>query len=147
VRTNAISEQDCSDFLKRVSTGRLACSLNGEPYVVPISFAYEPGRIYVFSTVGQKVKWMRQNPRVCLQADEIRGYGEWMSVIVNGAYQELHDPEQKDHARNLLSKRSQWWLNSLAERRELSGDLAVEPVFFCIKVASMSGLRSEPESK
>lgn len=145
MRTNAISQQNCNDLLKRASLGRLACSWNDQPYVVPVSFAYEPGRIYVFSTVGQKVKWMRQNPRVCLQTDEIKDHGEWMSVIVNGTYEELHDPAERDHARHLLSQRAGWWLNSLSERRELDSDLSIESIFFCVKIESISGLRADPE--
>ena len=34
--------------LQRVSIGRLACSLNDQPYVVPVAFSYEPGCLYIF---------------------------------------------------------------------------------------------------
>lgn len=61
------SDQECQELLERVSFGRLACALDNQPYVVPVAFAYEPGSIYVFSTAGKKIEWMRQNPKVCLQ--------------------------------------------------------------------------------
>ena len=144
------SQQECSELLKRVSIGRLACSLNDQPYVVPVAFSYEADCIYVFSTVGQKVEWMRQNPKVCLQADEIGSRSNWSSVIVTGTYLELSEmqyPSQREHAMEQLGQYSEWWRTPLAERREKISDLAIETVFFRIDITSMSGLRSIPEAE
>jgi nitroimidazol reductase NimA-like FMN-containing flavoprotein (pyridoxamine 5'-phosphate oxidase superfamily) len=150
MRIVAISQQECSELLKRVSIGRLGCSLDNHPYVVPVAFSYEANCIYVFSTFGQKIEWMRQNPRVCLQADEIENRSNWLSVIVNGTYRELRENEyaaQREHARELLGQQTQWWLNPLAERRSQSSDLSIEPVFFRIDIESTSGLRAMPEAE
>jgi|ERR1700674_4169847 uncharacterized protein len=145
-----ISEQECGKLLKRVSIGRLACSLDNQPYVVPVAFSYEPGCIYVFSTLGKKIKWMRQNPKVCLHVDEVGNLSNWLSVIVIGTYLELSEPQypgEREHARELLAQFSEWWRTPLAERREQTGDLSIEPVFFRIDIASMSGLRATPEAE
>ena len=91
MRIIAMSEQECSELLKRVSFGRLACSLDDQPYIVPVDFSYEPDCIYIFSTVGKKIEWMRQNPKVCLQADEIGNRANWLSVIVTGMFLELRE--------------------------------------------------------
>lgn len=40
----------------------------------------------IFSTFGQKVKWMRANPNACAE-DKIENEGEWISVIVYDAYE------------------------------------------------------------
>jgi nitroimidazol reductase NimA-like FMN-containing flavoprotein (pyridoxamine 5'-phosphate oxidase superfamily) len=144
-----MSKQECSELLERVSIGRLGCSFEGQPYVVPVAFSYEPDCIYVFSTIGQKIKWMRQNPKVCLQVDEIGNHSNWLSAIVTGTYLELLTPQQaaqRDHARELLAQNTQWWLNPLAERRSQSDDLSIEPVFFRIDIQSMTGLRAMPET-
>jgi len=82
MRIVELSQDECKELLNRVSLGRLACSLENQPYVVPVCFAYEPEYLYVFSTVGQKIEWMRQNPKVCLQADEIGSRSSWASVLV-----------------------------------------------------------------
>ena len=145
-----ISEQECGKLLKRVSIGRLACSLDNQPYVVPVAFSYEPGCIYVFSTLGKKIKCMRENPKVCLQVDEIGNLSNWLSVIVMGTYLELGElqyPAQREHARELLAQFSEWWRTPLAERREQTSDLSIEPVFFRIDILSMSGLRAIPEAE
>ena len=66
-----MSGEECRALLGRASMGRLGCSLDNQPYIVPACLAYEPEYIYAFSTFGQKIEWMRANPKVCVQTDEI----------------------------------------------------------------------------
>ncbi len=144
MRIIPISQQECGELLERVSIGRLACSLGDQPYIVPVAYSYESDCIYIFSTVGKKVKWMRQNPKVCLQADEIGTGSSWVSVIVTGTYLELTEsqyPAQREHAMEQLAQYCEWWRNPLAQRREQTSDLSIETVFFRIDISSMSGLR------
>ncbi len=145
---NAMNEQECRDFLLRGSIGRLACCLDGQPYVVPVYFAYEPDYIYVLSTLGQKIKWMRINPKVCMQVDEIASQSRWESVVVNGTYEELPEPQyaaERTHARTLLQKQYRWWLNALAERQAKTDEAMIEPLFFRIHTSSITGLRAEDD--
>lgn len=145
MRIVAMSQSECSDLLKRISFGRLACSLNDQPYIVPVAFSYEDKSIYVFSTAGKKIEWMRQNPKVSLQADEIGSRSNWSSVIVTGTYLELDEvkyPAEREHAREQLAQYSSWWQTPLAERRETTSDLSIEPVFFRVDIGSMTGLRA-----
>jgi uncharacterized protein len=142
---NEMTEKECAALLDRASFGRLGCSLDNQPYVVPIYFAYEPDYIYALSTFGQKIEWMRANPRVCVQVEEVASQSEWMSVIANGRYQELPEPQytaEREHARKLLGKRHRWWQNPLAERQLGSGDNLIAPLFFRIHLDSMTGLRA-----
>jgi nitroimidazol reductase NimA-like FMN-containing flavoprotein (pyridoxamine 5'-phosphate oxidase superfamily) len=64
--------------------GRLGWSLGNQPYIVSVCLASEGDFIYVFSTHGKKIVWMRANPEVCIQIDEVKGQSQWSSVIVNG---------------------------------------------------------------
>lgn len=140
--------KECSAFLERASLGCLGCSYENQPYVVPIHFAYENGYLYAFSTFGQKVKWMRANPKVCVQTDQAQNQSEWISVIVNGEYEELPEPQytaERKHASSLLAKHSHWWLNALGERQMKVGDKSIEPLFFRIRIHSMSGLHATDE--
>ena len=150
MRIVAISQPECSELLKRLYIGRLGCTLDKQPYIVPVHFSYKPDSIYIFSTLGKKIEWMRQNPKVCLQADEIVDGLEWLSVIVTGTYLELTGPQYEDerrHAHQRLEQYSGWWRIPLAARREQTSDLSIETVFFRIDIESMSGLRAmyEPE--
>ena len=63
--------QECRALLAISRVGRLGCTRDGMPYVVPISFVYDDGHIYSFSLVGHKVLAMRGHPQVCLEVDEI----------------------------------------------------------------------------
>jgi uncharacterized protein len=149
MRIVKLSHDQCKELLSRASLARLACSLNNKPYVIPVCFAYEPDCIYVFSTVGKKIEWMRQNPQVCLQVDELERHSNWNSVVVEGTYVELREPQytaEKEHAKELLSQMADWWLLPLAERREQMDDVAIELVFFRIDIQSISGLRGIPEN-
>ena len=66
-----MAEKECQQFLSRSTFGRLACARENRPYVVPIYFVYEPDHLYGFSTFGQKVQWMRLNPLLCVEIDEV----------------------------------------------------------------------------
>lgn len=140
-----IAERECRAVLARGSIGRLGCSFNSQPYVVPVYFAFEGDFIYVFSTFGQKIEWMRSNPKVCVQVDEITDQSAWVSVIANGLYEELPEQQrsaERAHAREVLEKQHRWWLNALAERRAKVNDLLIDPLFFRVRIDSVTGIRA-----
>ena len=62
-----LTKQASLDLLARSHVGRLGCAREGQPYIVPTYFAYANNCLYSFSTIGQKIDWMRTNPLVCLQ--------------------------------------------------------------------------------
>nr|MDQ2705825.1 pyridoxamine 5'-phosphate oxidase family protein [Pseudomonadota bacterium] len=86
-----MDRSECMTLLREARFGRLACARDGQPYVVPISFAVDGNDLYSFSLIGQKVEWMRANPKVCVQADVFEPDGEWRSVVCYGRYEELPD--------------------------------------------------------
>src|SRR5439155_1371538 len=81
---------------------------------------------------GQKIEWMRSNPKVCVEVEEIARQSEWMSVIANGLYQELSEPQytaEREHASQLLGKRHSWWQNHIEARQSRSGYQLFTPLF------------------
>jgi nitroimidazol reductase NimA-like FMN-containing flavoprotein (pyridoxamine 5'-phosphate oxidase superfamily) len=44
---------------------------------------------YCFSTLGRKIEWMRENPLVCVEVDEIVAHDNWLSVVALGHYLEF----------------------------------------------------------
>lgn len=109
----SLSTLECTNVLTANRLGRLACASNGQPYIVPIYFAYAENHLYAFSMPGKKIEWMRANPRVSVIVEEHAQGREWKSVIVDGRYEELPDrigcKVQRDHAWALLSKHVDWW--------------------------------------
>jgi nitroimidazol reductase NimA-like FMN-containing flavoprotein (pyridoxamine 5'-phosphate oxidase superfamily) len=88
-----LSEAETREVLKRGRIGRLGCIAEDEPYVVPICYLFEGDSIYVHSFKGRKVTALRQNPRACLQTDEIIDDYHWTSAIAFGRFEEVTDAE------------------------------------------------------
>ncbi len=140
-----LSEQECQAVLQRGGIGHLGCCKDGQPYVVQVLFAYQGGYMYVLSTVGQKIEWLRENPKTCMTVDEIASETDWTSVIANGVYEELVKPrfnDEREHAKQLLEKRHHWWQTAFAERQTKTDEQLIEPILFRIHVGSVSGLRA-----
>jgi|ERR1700678_170835 len=103
MRIQEVDHDKTLELLRHMRLGRLACAEAAQPYVVPFYFAYENDYLYSFSTVGQKIRWMRANPLVCVQTDEIVSPEEWVSLIIFGHYQELPDTPELKMERDLAS--------------------------------------------
>lgn len=84
--------------------GRLACSDGLQPYIVPVTFAYDGKYIYGQTNEGTKLAIMRKNPSVCFEVDVLSQMNHWESVLVFGRFEELKDKEA-DKARNILFNR------------------------------------------
>lgn len=138
-----MNRSECIDLLAAERLGRLACSRDGQPYIVPVSFALDGHHLYSFSLIGQKIEWMRENPAVCVQVDSLRQHADWSSVVVNGRFEELPDRIGSKHARDrawsLLSKHANWWepggVKPVAEAR-------TPHLFYRIIIESMTGRRA-----
>lgn len=108
-----LSTRECTTLLTTNRVARLACAKDGQPYVVPIHYAYSDNHLYAFSMPGKKIEWMRGNPLVSLEVHEPGKGREWKSVVVDGRYEELPDrighKRGRDHAWSLLSKHCDWW--------------------------------------
>lgn len=103
--------------------GRLGCARFDQPYIVPIHFSFDAERncLYAFSTIGQKIEWMRQNPKVCVEVEEIADKNHWTTVLVIGRYEEIRrDPDESEarrRAEHLFQERPEWWLPATGQVR------------------------------
>lgn len=121
MRISELNAAECEEILARADVGRLACSRHDQPYIVPIHFSFDAGRkcLYAFSTVGQKIDWMRQNPKVCVEIEDVADKNHWTTVLAFGRYEEMGDSPIDRAARKaveqLFSKRPEWWLPAAAK--------------------------------
>jgi nitroimidazol reductase NimA-like FMN-containing flavoprotein (pyridoxamine 5'-phosphate oxidase superfamily) len=104
IEVRELTDAQITELLERTAYGHLACCRNNEPYVVPVHFAYDDGVIYVYTTQGKKYEIIRENPRVCLQAEEVTDNEHWRSVIVDGEAAEITDAEERQRAMALITK-------------------------------------------
>ncbi|WP_422926634.1 pyridoxamine 5'-phosphate oxidase family protein [Singulisphaera sp. PoT] len=105
-----LSRDECLDVLSRTRMARLACVRDGQPYIVPVHLAYDSGMpdfasLYGVTTLGTKVEWMRANPRVCVEMDEITEFDEWVSVVALGRYEELEDQSRGEESLQQVLRR------------------------------------------
>jgi uncharacterized protein len=142
---------ECRDLLARLGFGRLACVSNNRPYIVPIYFSYDAERLYCFSTLGRKIKWMRENPLVCVEVDEILAHDNWVSVVALGHYLEISnapkDAQGRKYVRSLIEKRPLWWQSGYTAAQIRGQRKPVVPVFYCIQIEEMTGVRAAPDTR
>lgn len=149
VLIHELTKQASLDVLARTSLGRLACAQGAQPYAVPFSFTYDDNYLYSFSTVGQKIEWMRANPLVCVETDEVISSQQWVSIVVFGRYEELPDTPtfrwERGHAEYLLQKVAVWWEPGYSKTILHGKQRPLVPVFYRIRVVQISGHRASPE--
>jgi nitroimidazol reductase NimA-like FMN-containing flavoprotein (pyridoxamine 5'-phosphate oxidase superfamily) len=136
------------DLLRRTHVGHLGCARAGQPYVVPISFAYHREHLYGFATVGRKVEWMRANPLVCVEVEEILSRQEWQTVVILGRYEELPDTpalgSTRALAHDLLAKAAAWWEPGYVKTLLHGKERPLEPIYFRISIDELSGHQARP---
>ena len=138
-----LTREECLEVLKRSSLGRLACIQDGQPYIVPVFFNVDGEYLYSFATVGQKIRWMRSHPRVCLEVEDITNQRQWTTVLAFGDYEELTDSDEHAAARRraheLFAGRDRWWEPATAKTPTNESHAAV---LYRIRVDRLTGRRA-----
>ena len=141
-----LSVAQCADILARSDVGRLACARHDQPYIVPIHFSFDRARpcFYAFSSLGQKIEWMRENPKVCVEVEDLIDRRNWTSVLAFGRYEELggspDDQAARRTAQELFAQRPEWWLPAAA--KVASRDQQPFVLIYRIQVDRLSGRRA-----
>ncbi|HKA21632.1 MAG TPA: pyridoxamine 5'-phosphate oxidase family protein [Blastocatellia bacterium] len=140
-----MKREECNRFLAKNGLARLACEMDGQPYVVPVYLISDGRFLFGFATMGFKIDCMRANPRVCVEFDEIKNPNQWVSVVVFGDYEELPDmPEyraSRNHALDLLKKRAMWWEPASVA---VENSKPISPIFYRITIDRITGRRATP---
>ena len=136
-------EADCYDVIDRQFVGRLASCAKDQPYVVPVHYVLSEGLIYSFSMPGRKIDNMRENPKICLQVEEMQDPRHWKSVLIEGRFHELRSTPERQRAWEILQRRSNWW--EPGALKPTASDIMVGSsphLFYAITIDRMSGRQS-----
>ena len=133
------------ELLERATLGRVACTHEGQPYITPMSVTYDANSLYSFSTLGQKITWMRANPHVCVEVEELVSPQDWATVIVIGRYQELTTEKERTYAHDLLERRPAWWEPGYSRTVMEGKERPLKPVYFRILIDQITGHRGIPD--
>jgi uncharacterized protein len=146
------SRGEMEQLLEEENLGYLGLSLGGKPYVVPLNYRYDDGKIqFHCALAGKKLDYLRANPEVCFsvgrQAGDVRDHAggnpchvDSDSVICYGRARIVEAFEERKAVLNAFNRRF----------RPCADDIAAERVQGCcavvIDVAEMTG-RRERERK
>ena len=135
---------ECRAVLSEVGLGRLACARDNQPYVVPVHFVYEVNDfLFAFSTLGQKIEWMRSNPLVCVEVERVREQNDWTTIVIFGEYEELPSTNEfasdRTYAYELLSRQPSWWQPAYVAGTHRTSSENAEPIYFRIRISRMTG--------
>lgn len=145
MQIHELSAAECTAVLTRSYLGRLACAHFEQPYIVPIHFSFDAQRncLYAFSMIGQKIEWMRDNPKVCVEVEEIADKNHWTTVLVFGRYEELQripeHAEARARAEKLFDQRQEWWLPGAGHVRSRDHE---HMVVYSIQIDRLTGRRA-----
>jgi nitroimidazol reductase NimA-like FMN-containing flavoprotein (pyridoxamine 5'-phosphate oxidase superfamily) len=138
-----LTVDECRAILKGTNLGRLSCVRYSQPYTVPIYFDFADDYLYSFATLGKKIQWMRTNPRVCVEVDDILDQFNWTTVIVEGRYEELTSEPAHEAARKrayaLFRNRPDWWYPAGGKTEKNRSTPERTPVIYRVVVESVSG--------
>jgi len=97
--TVAMDQAEIDDLLKRSIVGRLAMVTSEGPYIVPLGYVFENGKIgFHSSPKGRKVECFSKDHRVCFEVDDANPeITQYKSVLVFGTIEETKDSETKLH--------------------------------------------------
>jgi nitroimidazol reductase NimA-like FMN-containing flavoprotein (pyridoxamine 5'-phosphate oxidase superfamily) len=101
-----MSPEEIEATLRRQRVGRLACSADDRPYILPIDYSYDGSCVYSYSMLGRKISVMRAQPRICFQVDEIAGPANWRCVVADGVYEEVTDEGERREVLDRLVPRN-----------------------------------------
>lgn len=105
--------KDIEEIIHRANICRLALCEGGRPYIVPLCFGYEGGKLYFHSaSQGRKLEILKNNRNVCFEMDvdqelvseEIPckwGF-RYRSVVGFGKASFIRDPESKREALRII---------------------------------------------
>ena len=104
---------EMESLLNEATVCRLGCDDDGRPYIVPLSFGYREGVIYLHSAhEGRKISVLEKNPECCVEVDEchevVRGKNacswgmHYRSVICKGRAHFVTDSEEKRDGLNCI---------------------------------------------
>jgi len=84
-----LTDTQINNVLASQVLGRMACTNGKQPYIVPVTYAYDGKYIYGQTNDGTKLRTLRRNPSVCFEVDMMTDMANWQCVQVFGRFEEL----------------------------------------------------------
>ena len=135
-----LTEAEIDEILRRQRIGRIGTTSVGHVLIRPIVYGYDGEAIYGHSRFGQKYLYMRGNPEVCFEVEEIIDPTFWKVVSLMGEYETLREVHTRDRAMRLILAQAGGGPESEATRVERDKDL----IIYRIRITERSGHFEQP---
>ncbi len=86
-----LTTSESTTVLRNNYNGHLAYISQGRPYVIPITYYFDPedNSIISYTADGHKIDAMRENPSVSMVTEQVVSLVNWKSALVHGTFEEL----------------------------------------------------------
>ncbi|MDX1364118.1 MAG: pyridoxamine 5'-phosphate oxidase family protein [Arenibacter latericius] len=142
---------ESTSILRNNYNGHLAYISNGKPYVVPITFYFDPtdNSIISYTGEGHKIDAMRENPSVSMVTEQIQSLVNWKSALIQGEFEELEGSfaRQKLHdffegVKSVIQQKDNKEVNFINEFSSKSYGRGA-PIVYRIKIKEITGKKRE----
>jgi nitroimidazol reductase NimA-like FMN-containing flavoprotein (pyridoxamine 5'-phosphate oxidase superfamily) len=140
-----LNELQMNNLLASQVVGRLACTDSIQPYIVPVTYAFDGAAIYGQINEEMKLSLLRKNPNVCFEVDIMMDMANWQSVVVRGRFEELNG-DAAEKARLVLYNRVFPLMTSTTihgeqygEKNQLNDVNRLEPSLYRILIDKKTG--------
>ena len=134
-------------ILQNNYTGSLGFIAHKSPYVLPVTYYFDPEHkaVISYATEGHKTRAMRESPKVSLLVVEQDSPDRWRSVLAHGVYEELHQIDAKFYLKEfstgvskLLESKGIATPSAISEFSSKS-DLQTDPLVYRIRISDWTG--------
>ena len=146
-----LTTSECTRVLRDNFMGHLAFISKEQPFVIPITYYFDPtdNTVISYSALGHKIHAMRENKSVSMVVEDIQSMTNWESVMIHGTYEELEGStaKQKLHqftqgVKGLLLQKEQKEVEFISEFSSKLYSRGV-PIVYRINILEIRGKRRE----
>ncbi|WP_272023014.1 pyridoxamine 5'-phosphate oxidase family protein [Olleya namhaensis] len=142
-----LEEKEINYVLKNNYIGQLGYIFNNTPFVVPITYFFDPesNAIICYSGDGHKMIAMRKNPNVSLLVSDVENVTNWRSVLVHGKFEQHFGSDAKSFLHKFSLGIKEIILDKEQTKANFISDFSSKiykddiPAVFIIKIEGVTG--------
>ena len=138
-----LTHDEAMEILEREPVAHLGVIVDGAPYVTPMSYVSDGGRVLFRTMSGEKLDGIRSSPSVCIEVSRFdEETGDWVSVIVKGVARLVDDPDTRQATIALLFEKYEHVMGSPLSAGGGLLPLGGQPYVIEVPIERISGMCS-----
>ncbi len=99
-----LSPAEITETLAANDLGRIGCRQGDRIFIFPVNYIFRHDMAYCQSYEATKIAMMREQPDICFEVEDIRGFSHWKTVMGWGIFEELTDSADISDAQQQFSE-------------------------------------------